>query len=222
MFFTFIQYWTKRARFAAPLIVAMFMSGCFEFDQTLYINLDGTGRAEMKFALPLDMMNLMKIDVGESGIPLNKSQLETQFGSREGIELLGGTFREEGNLKIVNVLLKFDDVSYLGERGLIYEWTVDHDERIFRLVVDRRPQRQKMNQIHAALIKGMTDSGARITVHLPRRISNTNADKYDGNTARWFLPAGWLLNPNAKPKTMEARFKITRMERFKSWFEGVF
>ena len=213
---------SHRLRFIVLILVWLLTAtGCFEFQQTLYVNADGSGRTELKYALPLNLLDSVKTQ-GPVGIPLTKEQLQAQFGSRPGLTILGGSFRVEETLKVVEIMLEFDNIENLSQSGIVYEWYTDGDERVMRMVVERKPQNIKINEIHKMLIKGLTDSGAHITVYLPRRVSWSNADKADGNTVRWFLPAGWLLDPNAGPRTLEARYKITTVERVQGWFEDLF
>lgn len=214
------QRWRSYLLLGLWLLVA---TGCFEYQQTIYINADGSGRSEIKYALPINVMESVKGQPGAPvGIPLTREQLEQQFGSKPGIKLLGGAFREENALKIIEIMLEFENVERLNQSGIAYEWFTEGDERVVRMVVERKPQNIKMNQVHQMLIKGLTDSGAHITMYMPRRVSWSNADKADGNTVRWFLPAGWVLDPNAGPRTLEARYKITTVERVQGWFEDLF
>ena len=198
------------------------LSGCFEVDQTITVGLDGSGQTELRYALPLSLLG--QISLGDTGgaLPLTREQLQDTLGNKEGLEIVGGSFQEKENLKIVHAVIKFEQPKYLTTPGIKYSWFTEGDEQVFRVFLDRRPSNKKLADLHKLLVKSFDKNGYTLTVNLPRRISWSNAEKYDGNSARWFIPAGWLLDPSAKPRTLEARFKISTTERVKAWFMELF
>src|SRR5690606_40583680 len=97
--------------------VAAFLAACFEYDSTVHLNPDGSGRAEMAYRFPPGLLE--KTDIAGK-IPLTQKDVDARYRMRAGVTQYRAEFRDLPNFKEVRLFLDFDNIASLSERGSTY------------------------------------------------------------------------------------------------------
>ena len=212
--------------FILAIALAFVASGCFEFEQEIYINADGAGRATLRYVIPSNFIQGRQQGIinSDQPIPLTREEIQDFYKDRQGLYIESASAQQSAQFKLIRVALAFDDIEALSERDLKYTRTVEGDEQIVRIHFHKPANagQRKTNPMAEQLISSLPQSGMKFRLFAPRKLTGSNAESWDANTAYWKVPIGHLLNPDRKGLTLEARYAATGGERFKYWLNNLF
>ena len=222
MFYRPSRYRRLARRLAVPML--LLAVGCFDMRADIHMDQDGSGTATLGYSLsesilrsgPLDNM-LSRRKGGGPGLDADK--IAKKIGDREGIKLNDVDVWMEDDQHFVRLHMDFEDISYLGDDDVRYEWELEGGYWVFRVIVSKeRTRKQEYTPVQKAVISAMDQQGFHFKIHLPRRIVESNADTVNWNVAEFFVPLGFFLMPDASTKVLYAKTEATTWERVKSWF----
>lgn len=209
-------------RFLACIAALCLSVGCFDFDQELFVNEDGSGRSVLRYAAlesfvaSSPMARFMQ--PGTKDLLMNKQAIIEHFASLEGVHLRKIDLWNEGDTRYVRAHIDFDDIHALSTRGVTYTWRVEGAHKVFRITLDRDYGRGSKGQLQEQLAAGLMKNGFRFKVHLPRKIVDSNAKSVDWSVAEWYVPLGYFIHPDAKTIQLYAKVEADTWDRVKAWF----
>jgi len=214
--------WRRRVQHAlAAAAVLVLAGGCFDFDQELFVNEDGSGRSVLRYAAlesfvaSSAMARFMQ--PGTKDMLMNKQAIVDHFATLDGVRLSKVDLWAEGETRYVRAHIDFEDVNALSTRGVAYSWRVEGEHKVFKITLDRDYGRGAKGKLQEQLAAGLMKNGFRFKVHLPRKIVESNAKNVDWSVAEWYVPLGFFIHPDAKTIQLYAKVEAGTWDRVKAW-----
>ena len=193
------------------LALAALMIGCIEYEEELWLNYDGSGRAALKISLESSASQ-----TGDSGGPsMNEDELLAKFRAVPGISVIHSESGREDDIEWVVVELAFDSVGALSRVNLegdevdfIGEIALRRDES--RNLVFTRTVRagEGESEANTAMIAGMFKGFSwTYTAHFPGKIIESNASEENTDLETGMVKWKYSLAGLARgPQTMKVVF----------------
>jgi hypothetical protein len=199
------------------VFVAFLLVACFEFDSTIHLNPDGSGRAEFAYRFPPGLLDSTDI---AGKIPLTQKDVDARYRMRAGVTQYRAEFRDLPQFKEVRLFLDFDNIASLSERGSTYSYTVEGPYKVLRIKIDKTtsgaPNAKQKNQFQQVMLQKALDRySITFKVYLPEKIDTSNAQKVEWNAATWDIPLSAFMADEKQVIILEAKSKIGLWERLK-------
>ncbi len=217
------------------LIGLVFVAGCINVSEDIVLNLDGSGRLHLVYAIP---EALMKDQQGlhnamtQTGIvfPLSKKDFGSQFAGLEGVSVGNvKTYTDNGYYKI-DGRVKFRDINALKMSNIRFVLKKSGADRELMIsLINSMNEKQPSGQGKArsgtginyeSILKGsLTNYGIKIEVSFPTKVLSANG-KIRGRDVKWDVPMNVFLNSKAKEMALDAVYsgKPTILDRIRDFF----
>ena len=204
------------SRILLLLAVVLQAAACFEYEATIHLNPNGSGKAEFAYRFPPGLLEQTDL---QGRIPLTQKDVDARYRMRAGVTQYRAEFRDLPKFKEVRLYLDFDNVSSLSERGNTFTYTVEGPYKVFRVRIDRQaasaPSGQG-NPNQAKLMRSVLDRYTiRYKIFLPDRIEISNAQKVEWNSAEWEIPLSVFLTKEKQIVVLEAKTRASAWERIR-------
>jgi len=208
------------------LLSLFFLGGCFDFEEMVYLNPDGSGRAVLRYAvLPSLIGGSPFLKLPEGSIPLSQEEVAKRLALKEGITVDRIDVYDLQGMRNVRVHLAFNDIRALSDQGVDYSYEPEGRYRVLRIRIVRgvRPGQVKQPELQKAIAQGMRDHGFRFKVFMPRKVVESNADSVEWSVVSWFVPLGYFFDPTeTEDRVLYAKIPLTFWERVKFWTRRFF
>lgn len=202
------------------------LSGCFDFEEMIYLNPDGSGRAVIRYAvLPSLIAGSPFFRLPEGSIPLSREDVAKRLALKPGLIADRIDVYDLEGMRNVRIHLQFEHIRYLTDQGISYSYEPEGKYLVLKIKVARgaRPGQVRQPELQKAIAQGMTNHGFRFKVFLPRKVEESNADKVEWSVASWFVPLGYFFDPTvSEDKILYAKIPLTFWERVKLWSKKLF
>lgn len=218
----------KKMKSAGRLFILVFglvfLAACVNVEEKIFLNLDGSGRMEVRYLLKREFYQLVPQTQG-SMFPLTESDVYKKFENTKGIRVEG--VKLEGDEKNVSLryILNFDDLTAFNNPSYNFSYKADGNDKIFHVWIKGGGAQQNLSNtelrekvMNEALSQAMSMYNLVITVNFPAPITKSNAREVQGRTATWVVPIWELQKKDAFD--LEARIKVRKglWERIKDVF----
>jgi hypothetical protein len=199
----------------------LFLSACFDFEEEIFLHLNGSGRAVITYRVMPAFLQASFLRVPE-GVPITPELVRKRLALKEGLTVDAIDTWEEGPYRYVKLHLEFSKISQLSDRGMLLDFKpYKGNYRLeIRLKSGVNPQFVHNPQLQRGVAKAVNQNGFRFKVYLPRKVEKSNADKVEWSIVHWFVPLGFFLDPEEKEKLLYAEIPMTLSERIRYFFKG--
>lgn len=205
------------------LIFGVSQSSCFDFEELIYLNPNGGGRAVVRYAvLPSLIGSSPFLRLPEGSIPFSREEVSKRLAFKEGIIVDRIDVYDFQGMRNVRIHLSFENIRFLTDRGVSYSYEPEGRYQVLRIRIAPgvRPGQVRQPELQKAIAEGMTNHGFHFKVFLPRKVVESNADKVEWSVASWFVPLGYFFDPTAtQEKVLYAKIPLTIREQIKHWIQ---
>src|SRR5437867_4205149 len=156
------------------VLIALFLAGCVDIEIKTTIQLDGSGKQTWKFTTTALLANRVRDQIERNPFfSRNKANFTDEF--KEGDYILQADVEFK---KITDLQDRFRDISF--EKTGIFQTTYTYTER----------WKQSFDQggLIPQQAAGLVPITLKLSVELPGKIIDSNAQTVDGSIAQWNLP----------------------------------
>jgi hypothetical protein len=181
-----------------PLVLA----GCFEVNQEITINADGSGQLKAHYAIDKDKLDMMKgvqagggVEMQGADFPMTEEDVRKGFDGREGVKLKDVQVEDKEGRRHVRFTVEYRDASELLGDPKIGKFRLHKDgagNYVLASVVEKKekkpqsPEEEMMEkQMRAMLVQMMKGLKFSVKVNTPTQIVATNAHNQADKSATW-------------------------------------
>jgi hypothetical protein len=203
--------------FLFPFTFSLFFAGCYNYDQELTLNRDGSGTLRVRIEMAQFTVS------GETGSMLEKHKRQPcqtptmEFEEAQGVELLSCEEWIEDYRIYEEATYSFEKVDKLSTKGWSYLWEREGAYRILRVSFDTGEDPPTEAEKAGAAEEMAGFRGARFKVTLPKKIVEAPGAVIDGNMATWDYPWEKVISEGLTRIDMEAKVKLNWFQRIFGW-----
>ena len=220
---------------AVILMAAIATTSCggfkrqYEYEEELYVSLDGTGTLDVHSSLPaLNALRGASFDARPNA-PVDRDRVREYFTS-PSVRVTRISTSRRNNRRFVHVRMEVDDVKRLGEAPPLawssYHFALDDDLYVFRQKVGAPAKVSSANPANPATpvnpatqVNWTGDELVAFRVHIPSKITYHNTqEELRGNILVWEQPLTDRLR--GVPLEMEARMETQSILYRTLWLFG--
>ncbi|MDD5225017.1 MAG: hypothetical protein PHE84_13620 [bacterium] len=194
--------------------VLVFLSACVNVEEKIFLNLDGSGRMDVRYVLKREFFQLVPKGPGTM-FPVSEADVYKMFENTKGVKVEGAKLVMDDKNVSLQYVLKFDDISTFNNDSYRFTLEKDGNNRDFHVWIKGGGAQQNLKNdelkgkiMTEAINQAMAMYNIKITVVLPAPIVKSNAQEVQDRTATWVVPI-WELQK--KPAfDLDAQIKVRK------------
>jgi hypothetical protein len=215
-------------RIGAVILIAAIATSCggfkrqYEYEEELYVSLDGTGTLYVHSSIPaLNALRGAAFDTRPNA-PLDRDRVRAYFTSPI-VRVTRIASSRRNQRRFVHVRMEVDDVKRLGEAPLLawssYHFALNDDLYVFRQKVGAPAKVNSANPANPVAVNWTGDELVAFRLHIPSKITYHNTqEELRGNILVWEQPLTDRLR--GVPLEMEARMETQSILYRTLWLFG--
>ena len=204
--------------------VLVCLSACVNVEEKIFLNLDGSGRMEVRYILKREFYQLVPQGPGTM-FPTSEAEVYKKFENVKGVKVEGAKLEMDEKSVSLKYVLSFDDISAFNNNSYTFTFLKDGNDKNFHVWIKGGGSQQNLpnNEIREkvmseALNQAMATYNLKITVVFPAPIIKSNAQEVQERMATWVVPIWELQKRNAFDLDARIKFKKGIWDRIKDIF----
>jgi len=196
------------------IVVLVFLSACVNVEEKIFLNLDGSGRMDVRYVLKREFFQLIPQGPGTM-FPVSEAEVYKKFENVKGVKVEGAKLEMNEQTVSLQYVLTFKDISAFNNDSYRFTFQKDGNDQNFHVWIKGGGAQQNLKNealkgkvMGEALSQAMAMYNLKITVVFPAPIVKSNAQEVQERTATWVVPI-WELQK--KPAfDLDARIKVRK------------